>query len=72
MHTVPQNNYKCTIHGILYCCETLIFTQPLVYKFLCGLIFMGHPVGLKSKDQGQSIGDFVLKVCYQSDVMGEM
>ena len=44
MHTVPQNKYKFTINNLFYCCEALIFTQPLVYEFLCGLIFMGHPV----------------------------
>ena len=44
MHTVPQNNYKFTIYNIFYCCKTLIFTQTLVYEFICGLIFMGHPV----------------------------
>ena len=35
---------KFTINKLLYCCYALIFTHPLVYKFLCGLIFMGHPV----------------------------
>ena len=50
MHTVPQNNYKFTTNNIFYCCETPIFTQPLVYKFLCGLIFMGHPVLCRVKD----------------------
>ena len=44
MHTVPQNKDKFTINNLFYCCEALIFTHPLVYKFLCGLIFMGHPV----------------------------
>ena len=44
MHTVPQNKDKFTINNLFYCCEGLIFTQPLVYEFLCGLIFMAHPV----------------------------
>ena len=44
MHTVPQNKDKFTINNLFYCCEALIFTHPLVYEFLCGLIFMGHPV----------------------------
>ena len=44
MQTVPQNKEKFTINNLLYCCEALIFTHPLVCKFLCGLIFMGHPV----------------------------
>ena len=44
MHTVPQNNHKFTINNKFHCCKTLIFTHPLVYKFLCSLIFMGHPV----------------------------
>ena len=47
MHTVPRNKDKFTINNLFYCCEALIFTQPLVYEFLCGLIFMGHPVNLK-------------------------
>ena len=50
MHTVPQNNHKFTINNISNCCETLIFTQPLVHKFLCGLIFMGHRVEQNSSD----------------------
>ena len=44
MHTVPQNKDKFTISNLFYYCEALIFTHPLVYEFLCGLIFMGHPV----------------------------
>ena len=44
MHTVPQNKDEFTINNLSYCCEALIFTQPLVYEFLCGLIFMAHPV----------------------------
>ena len=44
MHTVPQNRDKFTTNNLFYCCKALIFTQPLVYEFLCGLIFMGHPV----------------------------
>ena len=44
MHTVPQNEDKFTINNLFYCCEALIFTHPLVYEFLCGLIFMGHPL----------------------------
>ena len=44
MHTVPQKKDKFTMNNLFYCCEALIFTHPLVYKFLCGLIFMGHPV----------------------------
>ena len=44
MHTVPQNKDEFTINNLFYCCEALIFTHPLVYEFLCGLIFMGHPV----------------------------
>ena len=44
MHTVPQNKDKFTINNLFYCCKALIFTHPLVYEFLCGLIFMGHPV----------------------------
>ena len=41
-----QNKDKFTINNLFYCCEALIFTHHLVYKFLCGLIFMGHPVFL--------------------------
>ena len=44
MPTVPQNKDKFTINKLFYCCEALIFTHPLVYEFLCGLIFMAHPV----------------------------
>ena len=44
MHTVPQNKDKFTINNLSYCCKALIFTQSLVYEFLWGLIFMGHPV----------------------------
>ena len=44
MHTVPQNKDKFTINDLFYCCEGLIFTHSLVYEFLCGLIFMAHPV----------------------------
>ena len=44
MHTVPQNKDKFTINNLFYCCKALIFTHPSVYEFLCGLIFMGHPV----------------------------
>ena len=44
MHTVSQNRDKFTSNNLFYCCKALIFTQPLVYEFLCGLIFMGHPV----------------------------
>ena len=44
MHTVPQNKDKFTINNLFYCCKARIFTHPLVYEFLCGLIFMGHPV----------------------------
>ena len=39
MHTVPQNKDK-----LFYCCEALIFTQPLVYEFLYGPKHMAHPV----------------------------
>ena len=45
MHTVPQNKDEFTISNLFYYCEAHIFTHPLAYKFLCGLIFMGHPVG---------------------------
>ena len=51
MHTVPQNKDKFTINNLFYCCEALIFTHPLVYKFLCGLIFMGHPVHIKPRNE---------------------
>ena len=44
MHTVPQNKDRFTINDLFYCCKALIFTQPLVYEFLRGLIFMAHPV----------------------------
>ena len=44
MHTEPQNIDKFTINDLSYCCKALIFTHPLVYELLCGLIFMGHPV----------------------------
>ena len=54
MHTVPQNKGKFTINNLLYCCKALIFTHPLVYEFLCGLIFMGHPVFINYvKQQGK-------------------
>ena len=44
MYTVPQNKDKFTINDLFYWCKALIFIQPLVYEFLSGLIFMGHPV----------------------------
>ena len=44
MHTEPQNKDKFEINNLFYCCEALIFTHPLVYEFLWGLIFMDHPV----------------------------
>ena len=44
MHTVPQIKDRFTIKDFFYYSEALIFTHPLVCKFLCGLIFMGHPV----------------------------
>ena len=44
MHTVPQNRDKFTINNLFHCCEALISMHSLVYEFLCGLIFMGHPV----------------------------
>ena len=44
MQTVPQKKDEKTINDLSYCCEALIFTHPLVYMVLCGLIFMGHPV----------------------------
>ena len=44
MHTVSKNKDRFTINNLFYCCKALIFTHPLVYEFLCGLIFMGHPV----------------------------
>ena len=44
MQTVPQKKDEFTSNNLFYHFEALIFTQPLVYKFLCGLIFMGHPV----------------------------
>ena len=44
MYTVPQNKDKFTINDLFYCCKVLIFILPLVYEFLCGLIFMAHPV----------------------------
>ena len=44
MHTIPQNKDEFTINNLFHCCEALIFTQPLVYEFLCSLIFMAHPV----------------------------
>ena len=49
MQTVPQNKDKFTINNLFYCCKALIFTHPSVYEFLCGLIFMGHPVKTKIK-----------------------
>ena len=44
VHTAPQNKDKFTINNLFYCYEALIFAHSLVYKFLAGLIFMGHPV----------------------------
>ena len=44
MHTVPQNKDKFTIDYIFYCCKALLFTQSSICEFLCGLIFMSHPV----------------------------
>ena len=44
MHIVPQNKGKFTMNILFYCCKALIFTHPLVNEFLCGLIFMAHPV----------------------------
>ena len=44
MHTVPQNKGKFTMNNLFYCCEVLIVTYSFVYEFLCGLIFMAHPV----------------------------
>ena len=41
---VPQNKDKFIIYNLFHCCEALIFTHSLVYEFLCGLIFMAHPV----------------------------
>ena len=55
MHTVSQNKDKFSINNLFYCCEALIFTQPLVYEFLCGLIFMTHPVVI--------IGGLFCKMC---------
>ena len=49
MHTVSQNKDKFTINNLFYCCNALIFTHPLVYNFLCGLIFMGHPVHIRAE-----------------------
>ena len=46
MHTIPQIKDKFTINNLFYCCKGLIFTQPLIYEFLCGLIFMAHPVDI--------------------------
>ena len=46
MHTVTQNNDKFTRNNLFYCCETLIFTHPLVHEFLCGPKHMATPVGL--------------------------
>ena len=44
MHSVPQNKDKFPINNLFYCCKALLFTQSSVCEFLCGLIFMGHPV----------------------------
>ena len=56
MQTVPQNIDKLTINNLFYYCEALIFTHPLVYKFLCGLIFMGHPVEYSQTDFSELFG----------------
>ena len=44
IHNVPQNKDEFTINNLFYSCEALIFIHPFVHEFLCGLIFMGHPV----------------------------
>ena len=44
MHSVPQNKDKFPINNLFHCCKALLFTQSSVCEFLCGLIFMGHPV----------------------------
>ena len=46
MHTVPQNKDEFTINNLSYHCDALIFTQPLVYEFLCGPKHMATPVSL--------------------------
>ena len=46
MHTEPQNKDKFTRNNSFYCYETLIFTNPLVYEFLCGPKHMATPVQL--------------------------
>ena len=40
----PLNKNRFTINNLVHCCEAIIFTHPLVYRFMCGLIFMAHPV----------------------------
>ena len=44
MHTLPQNKDIFAIYNLVYWCEALIFTQSLVYGFLCGPKHMGTPV----------------------------
>ena len=44
MHPVPQNKEEIMINSLFNCFEALIFTQPLVYEFLCGLKHMATPV----------------------------
>ena len=44
MHTVPQNKDKFTRNNLFNCCNTLIFTHPLVYDFLCSPKHMATPV----------------------------
>ena len=46
MNTVPQNKDNFTINNLLYCCEALIFTQPLAYEFLCSPKHMATPIEL--------------------------
>ena len=62
MHTVPQNIDKFTVNSLSYCCEALIFTHPLVYEFICGLIFMGHPV--RREVWKVWIGHIVINCCF--------
>ena len=44
MHTVSQNKDKFTRNNLFCCYETLIFTHPFLYEFLCGPKHMATPV----------------------------
>ena len=47
IHSVPKNKDKFTRNDLFHCWETLIFTYPLVYEFLCGPKHMATPVFMK-------------------------